>query len=74
MDLTKGTWLILGRTNYLLDQIAEDLKTRGLFFERYNRSSVSEKMLNAIIGWKRIQEGGVYSFSNGKGYVLLYVR
>ena len=62
MDLTQGTWLILGRTNYLLDQIAEDLKTRGLFFERYNRSSVSEKMLNAIIGWKRIQEGGCIPF------------
>ena len=62
MDLSDGTWLILGRTNYLLDQIAEDLKTRGWFFERYNRSSVPEKMLNAIIGWKQIQQGGVIPF------------
>ena len=62
MNLTDGTWLILARTNYLLDQLAEDLKTRGLFFERYNRSSVSEKMLNAIIGWKQIQEGGCIPF------------
>jgi DNA helicase-2/ATP-dependent DNA helicase PcrA len=62
MNLTNGTWLILARTNYLLDQIAEELRIRGLFFERYNRSSVSEKMLNAIIGWKTLQEGGSIPF------------
>jgi len=62
MDITNGTWLILARTNYLLDQIADELKIRGLFFERYNRSSVPEKMLNAIIGWKTLQEAGTIPF------------
>ena len=63
MNLTSGTWLILGRTNYLLDQVAEELKIRGLFFERYNRSSVSEKMLNAILGWKDLQEDKLIPFN-----------
>jgi DNA helicase-2/ATP-dependent DNA helicase PcrA len=57
IDLTNGSWLILARTNYIAEQFIEDLKSKGFFYEYKGRSSVSDKMMNAIKGWKKIQQG-----------------
>lgn len=57
IDLTNGSWLVLARTNYIAEQFIEDLKTKGFFYEYKGRSSVSDKMMSAIKGWKKIQEG-----------------
>ena len=56
IDLTNGSWLILARTNYIAEQFIEDLKSKGFFYEYKGRSSVSDKMMNAIKGWKKIQQ------------------
>ena len=32
VDFLKDDWLILARTNYLLDKVEEELKTRGIFY------------------------------------------
>jgi superfamily I DNA/RNA helicase len=56
IDFTKGEWLILARTNYMLDPIMDRLRDNGLFYQFKNRSSISEKMISAIQGWKSLQE------------------
>ena len=53
-DFLKDDWLILTRTNYLLDKIEEELKTRGIFYQRHNSKSVSDRLLLAINTWTRL--------------------
>ena len=50
-EMDKGEWLIMTRDNYVLEQISEDLKQRGLYFSRFGTPSVSEKKLKAINAW-----------------------
>jgi len=51
-------WLIMARTNYLLDEIERDIRLQGLFYKRNNRLPISQKLLNATSAWKRLNQGG----------------
>ena len=44
----EGQWLIQARTKYLLDIVEDFLRQEGLFYEKFNKPSVSEKMVRAI--------------------------
>jgi len=54
IDFLKDDWLILARTNHLLDQVEEELKTRGIFYQRHNSKSVSDRLLLAINSWTQL--------------------
>ncbi len=78
IDLTNGSWLVLARTNYILDQIADDLRYQGLFYEYKNRSSISDRMIRAIQGWNNLKEGNeidvstvqdIYYYMGGNGNI-----
>ena len=53
----EGSWLLLGRTNYLLDEIERDLRMHGLIYKRNNRLPISKKLLNAVDAWRRLSVG-----------------
>ena len=53
----EGQWLIQARTKYLLDIVEDFLRQEGLFYEKFNKPSVSEKMVRAINSWKKIARG-----------------
>jgi DNA helicase-2/ATP-dependent DNA helicase PcrA len=50
-----GDWLILAQANYMLDELSENLKSSGHFFERKGRSSLSKPIRNAISSWNHLQ-------------------
>ena len=50
-EMDEGEWLVMTRDNYVLEQISEDLRQRGLYFSRFGTPSVSEKKLRAINAW-----------------------
>jgi len=54
IDFLKDDWLILARTNYILDKVEEELKTRGIFYQRHNSKSVSDRLLLAINSWTKL--------------------
>ena len=54
IDFLKDDWLILARTNHLLDKVEEELKTRGIFYQRQNSKSVSDRLLLAINSWTQL--------------------
>ena len=54
IDFLKDDWLILARTNYILDKVEEELKTRGIFYQRQNSKSVSDRLLLAINSWTKL--------------------
>ena len=77
VDFSEKQWLILARNSYLLNKLEMLLKQHGYLYERNNRLSVQEKLLEAIGNWELLRKGrgvtaekirDIYTFmSVGKG-------
>ena len=57
IDMTKGEWLILARTNPLLKPIPRYLKSMGLFFETAQGNSIGKTLFEDINYWNKIRKG-----------------
>jgi len=57
IDMTKGDWLILARTNPLLKPIPRYLKSQGLFFETTQGNSIGKTLFEDINYWNKIRKG-----------------
>ena len=57
IDMTKGDWLILTRTNHLLKPIPAILKRQGLFFETAQGNSISKSFYEDIQTWNEFKQG-----------------
>ncbi len=58
IDMESGEWLVLARTNYLLNGIEEHCRSEGWFYKSKNRNSVSEKKVKAVRDWETLRQGG----------------
>jgi len=47
-------WLVMAQANYMLSDIAWDLKRQGVFFERFGEPSLGKKVRNAIFSWNHL--------------------
>jgi len=55
VDLTRGEWLILARTNYIANKISTELKEQGYLFWREGSGwSISPNVLTGIEVWLRL--------------------
>jgi DNA helicase-2/ATP-dependent DNA helicase PcrA len=66
VDIGDDNWLIMARTNYLLDEIERDIRLQGLFYKRNNRLPISQKLLSATGAWKKLNEGQDIELSDVK--------
>jgi len=57
IDMTKGDWLILTRTNHLLKPIPAILKRQGLFFETSEGTSINKSLYEDIQTWNELLQG-----------------
>ncbi len=57
IDMTKGDWLILTRTNHLLKPIPAILKRQGLFFETAQGNSINKSLYEDIQTWNELLQG-----------------
>ena len=57
VDMTKGDWLILARTNPLLKPIPRYLKSQGLFFETAQGNSIGKTLFEDISYWNQMRKG-----------------
>ena len=58
VDLKReGTWLILGRTQYLLNHMEKELRSEGTIYTRNEKLPVSQKLLNAVESWNKLSKG-----------------
>jgi DNA helicase-2/ATP-dependent DNA helicase PcrA len=57
IDLSKGKWMILARTNKMLTPIMEHLYYLNLRFDSKSQSLLPEQMLNAYRVWDRLNKG-----------------
>jgi len=57
INMSKGSWLILSRNNYLLEPAEKYCRRSGLPYSKKNKSSIRAAYLEAIHSWQRIQGG-----------------
>jgi len=57
INMEEGDWLVLARTNYLLEKIDEHCRHQGWFFEIKGRPSISENKVRAVLNWERLHQG-----------------
>ena len=73
INMDKGEWLILARTNYLLEEVDEHCRNEGWFFEVKGRPSISEAKVRAVVYWERLIKGEVVSLSECAN-ILKYIK
>ena len=57
IDMSKGSWLVLARTNPLLKPIPKILKQKGLFFKTVDGNSIAKNLYEDIEHWNKIRKG-----------------
>lgn len=57
LNLNSGNWMLLARTNKMLEPIKEYLYDMNLRFDAKNHSLLPEEMLNAYRVWQRLHQG-----------------
>tara|TARA_R110001583_G_scaffold13262_7_gene57374 strand:+ start:2573 stop:4069 length:1497 start_codon:yes stop_codon:yes gene_type:complete len=63
VNMEKGEWLVLARTNYLLEEVDEYCRNEGWFFEVKGRPSIPESKIRAVLYWERLRKGEAVSLS-----------
>lgn len=53
----EGSWMVLGATNYVLNDAHERLKREGILFERNNMRSIGEGTVEAVYAWEALRKG-----------------
>tara|TARA_S200002703_G_scaffold159370_1_gene172609 strand:- start:603 stop:2036 length:1434 start_codon:yes stop_codon:yes gene_type:complete len=64
IDLSDGQWLILGRTNYYINEVAKELKNKGFLYEKNNYLSINNDIATAYRAWITLQKGEEIPYSH----------
>ena len=57
VDLSKGTWLLLARNGYLLNELEDWCLSQGFSFNSVNRDPLKSDALTAIRVWENLRRG-----------------
>jgi superfamily I DNA/RNA helicase len=53
----EGSWLMLARNDYMLDQFAHHAQRNGIFFTRNGFKSVAQRDIDGIVNYERLRAG-----------------
>ena len=73
VNMDQGEWLVLARTNYLLESVDEYCRNEGWFFEVKGRPSISEAKVRAVIYWERLRKGQTVTLAECAN-ILKYIK
>jgi len=66
LNFRENEWLVLCRTNYYLNEIANDLRSKGYLFEKNNKLSIKDEVLIAFNCWNTLQNNSEVSLPDVK--------
>ena len=66
VDLSKGEWLILARTNLFLEKVAYYLDQNGYYFQRRNSTPRIQNIYALIENWNKLREGTPLHYNDYK--------
>ena len=73
VDMEKGDWLVLARTNYLLGGLKDYCKSEGWFFQINHQNSIAVEKVHAVRNWERLRKGQPVSVGDAIT-ILKYIR
>jgi DNA helicase-2/ATP-dependent DNA helicase PcrA len=73
VDISSGTWLLLARNSYFLNELASVVKDKGHIFSVRGESVINKEHLKAIQLWEFQRKGGTLS-EDDKGLVVPFIR
>tara|TARA_R110000751_G_scaffold1179_3_gene4589 strand:- start:1222 stop:2718 length:1497 start_codon:yes stop_codon:yes gene_type:complete len=73
VNMEKGEWLVLARTNYLLEEVDEYCRNEGWFFEVKGRASIPLAKVRAVVFWERLCKGDSISIPECAN-ILKYIK
>ena len=53
VDMSKGEWLVLARTRYMLNELEDILYQKGLYYKNKFKRSYEQDLYDAIINWEQ---------------------
>ena len=57
INMSKGEWLVLARTHYLLQPIEAQCRREGWFYSKNNVPSVRKSLITSIQDWEKLRKG-----------------
>jgi len=73
VNMEEGDWLVLARTNYLLERLKDYCKSEGWFFQINHQNSIAIEKVHAVQNWERLRNGQVVSIGDAVT-LLKYIR
>jgi superfamily I DNA/RNA helicase len=73
VNMEKGDWLVLARTNYLLEDVDDYCRNEGWFFEVKGRPSIPESKIRAVLYWEKLRKGETISL-NECANILKFIK
>ena len=73
VDMEEGDWLVLARTNYLLERLKDYCKSEGWFFQINHQNSIAIEKVHAVRNWERLRNEQLVSVSDALT-ILKYIR
>ncbi len=72
IDMSRGEWLVLARTKYMLNELEETLYRKGLYYKNKFKKSYEEDLYEAITDWEKLRKGESLDY-NKANRVLSYI-
>ena len=72
IDMSRGEWLVLARTKYMLNELEETLYLKGLYYKNKFKKSYEEDLYEAITDWEKLRKGESLDY-NKANRVLSYI-
>lgn len=66
IDMSEGSWLLLARNVYLLEQYEELCMQNGYVFSSNAKSKINDKLLDVIKDWETLRKGETISMAQFK--------
>ena len=57
IDMSKGEWLVLARTKFMLNDLEEVLYRKGLFYKNKFKRSYEQDLYDSITNWEKLRQG-----------------
>lgn len=59
VDMSQGTWLLLARNGYMLQELEENCVRNGFSFQSVSRSPLQSESLKALKSWENLRKGNL---------------
>ena len=63
INMSTGNWLILARTRHMLNDVGDELKERGWYFENRFKKSGEKEIMECAADWENLRKGHLLSYS-----------